>query len=554
VDSETRVVARLDAVADAVGQARRLLLDERAIERLNARDAALWSTHPETRRQIADSLGWLDVVGPMSKAWPDLVRFRREARQEGYTHAVLLGMGGSSLISILWTHVFQPGPDGLTLSVLDSTHPDTVKAVHDALPIGRTLFLVASKSGTTTEPNAYHRYFWRVVEQSGRDPRAAFVAITDPGTSLADEATRERWRHVFLNPPDIGGRYSALSLFGLVPAALMDLPGDALLARAAAMREALRAGEDNPGLMLGSVLGGGVQAGRNKLTLVFTPRLAAFATWLEQLLAESTGKAGTGVIPVTEPDLGDPAVYGADRLLVRARLADDPPDDFERRYAAIPSLTLTLPDPLQLGAEFLRWEAATALAGRVLGINPFDQPNVQESKDNTRDMLEQFQRAGALPEVEGVPTLDVRSPALAPLLTGWLTGLGAHEYVAVMAYLPYGSAVDERLTRLQTTLRNGLKVAVTLGYGPRFLHSTGQLHKGGPPIGRFLQIVGAPDASPALVVPGFGYTFNTLVAAQARGDLQALAARKRPVMAVSVGADAPAGLDRLLAAVADVVG
>ncbi len=552
--NETRVDVRVDAVADAVGRARRLLVDERAVERLNQGDASLWSTHAETRRQIADSLGWLEVVEPMSKAWPDLVRFRRAVRQEGFIHAVLLGMGGSSLISILWTHVFRPGPEGLTLSVLDSTHPDTVKAVHNALPMDRTLFLVASKSGTTTEPNAYHRYFWQAVEQAGRDPRTAFVAITDPGTPLADEATRGHWRHVFLNPPDIGGRYSALSLFGLVPAALMDLPGDALLDRAAAMREALRRPDDNPGVALGSVLGGGVQAGRDKLTLVFTPRLAAFATWLEQLLAESTGKAGTGVIPVAEPDLADPAVYGADRLLVRARLADDPPDDFDQRYAQIPSLTLTLPDPVQLGGEFLRWEAATALAGRVLGINPFDQPNVQESKDNTRAMLEQFARAGALPEVDGVPTLDVNSPALAPLLTGWLTGLAPNEYVAVMAYLPYGAAVDERLTRLQTLLRDGLKVAVTLGYGPRFLHSTGQLHKGGPPIGRFLQIVGDPDASPALPVPGFGYTFNTLVAAQARGDLQALAARKRPVMAVSVGADAPDGLDRLLAAVAEVVG
>ncbi len=551
---DTILETALETTEEQVARARRLLIDERAVDRLNAHDATLWSMHPETVRQIADSLGWLDVMGPMAKVWPELVRFRDDARLDGFTHAVLLGMGGSSLISILWTRVFGRSDTGLVLSVLDSTDPDVITELEATLPLGETLFLVASKSGTTTEPNAFHRYFWRRLEERGHDPRPSFVAITDPGTTLADEATQEHWRHVFLNPPDIGGRYSALSLFGLVPAALMGIDGEELLQRAAAMREALHAPADsNPGLELGAILGGAVQSGRDKVTLLCTPRLQAFATWLEQLLAESTGKAGTGVVPVAEPDLAAPAVYGADRLLVRLRLADDLPDAAWDAYAGHPRIAFTLPDTAQLGAEFLRWEAATALAGRVLGINPFDQPNVQESKDNTRDMLQAFQQHGRLPEVESVPSLYATSPALGPLLSGWLAGTEPGQYLAIMAYVPYDAEMDEKLSRLQVLLRDRLKMPVTVGYGPRFLHSTGQMHKGGPATGRYLQLTAAAERVAGLDVPGSGYTFNILIQAQSLGDLKALAGRGRPVMTVNLGGDPKAGLARLLDALKEVL-
>jgi len=534
----------LEGLAGSVERARDLLMRERAVERLNQRDASLWSVHQEVTREIEDSLGWLEVAEPMRAVWPDLVAFRMGLARDGFTHAVLLGMGGSSLISIVWTQIFPRGPGALTLLVLDSTDPEVVWELAETVPLGKTLFMVASKSGTTTEPNAFHRYFWRRMEEAGLDPRPAFVAITDPGTALAAEADREKWRHVFLNPPDIGGRYSALSLFGLLPACLMGIDGPALLERALAMREALRSpAADNPGLELGAILGGAVQGGRDKVTLLCTPRLRAFATWLEQLLAESTGKAGTGVVPVTEPDVGRPEVYGDDRLLVRIRLHDDPEDAAMGELSGRPRVLFTLSRTEDLGAEFLRWEAATALAGRVLGINPFDQPNVQESKDNTREMLKAVEDGGRLPEVEGAPGLYATSPALGPMLAGWLSDLEPGQYLAVMAYLPYGAKMDAALATLQCLLRDRLHVAVTVGYGPRFLHSTGQLHKGGPATGRYLQFTAAPERVKGLEVPGSPYTFNTLIQAQALGDLKALVSRGRPVMTVNLGGDPAAGVE-----------
>ena len=551
----TTLKVELEDAATTITRARDLLVRERAVERLNGRDASLWSVHQEAQRQIEDSLGWLDVAEPMEAVWPELVEFRDGLRRDGFTHAVLLGMGGSSLISILWTRVFRPGPQALTLQVLDSTDPEVVLRLSEQLPLGRTLFMVASKSGTTTEPNAFHRYYWKLMEDASLDPRSSFVAITDPGTSLATEADRGGWRHVFLNPPDIGGRYSALSLFGLLPACLMDLDGPAILAAARALREDLRrGGHENPALELGAILGGAVQGGRDKVTLLCTPRLAAFATWLEQLLAESTGKAGTGIVPVAEPVPGAPAVYGTDRLLVHIRLADeDEGTGFMETFRGHPRIEFTLGSVAGLGAEFLRWEAATALAGRVLGINPFDQPNVQESKDNTRDMLKVVEREGRLPDVEGAPGLHATSPALGPLLSGWLSGLEPGAYVAIMAYLPYGASVDERLWALQLLLRDRLRVAVTSGYGPRFLHSTGQMHKGGPATGRFLQLTAAAERVKGLPVPGSPYTFNTLIQAQAAGDLKALVGRGRPVMTVNLGGDPGAGLELVLNALRDVL-
>jgi transaldolase/glucose-6-phosphate isomerase len=531
--------------AAAVDRARALLVDQDAVRRLDRHDPTLWSEDPAVQRQIAQSLGWLDVMPAMEQAWPDLVRFRRDVRAAGLTHAVLLGMGGSSLISILWTRVFPRGPEGLDLLVLDSTDPESVRRVREPAPPDRTLYIVASKSGTTTEPDRFQRYFWEACRAAGVDPAPHFVAITDPGTPLERQATDEHWRHVFLNPADIGGRYSALSLFGLVPAALLDLPGEALLAAATAMRRRV-AEPDSPALALAALIGGAVQDGRDKLTLAFPPSLHAFSVWLEQLLAESTGKAGTGVVPVPDPRLGAPDVYGDDRVLVRVALATDPDDpSFDPLATRHPAVRYTLTDVVDLGGQFLLWEAATALVGKVLGINPFDQPNVQESKDNTRAMLDAYQRDGALPEVPGVVSLIAGSPVVAPAWEAFTHGLKAPEYLAVMAYLPETPATSALLEELGCALRDRYRVAVTVGYGPRFLHSTGQLHKGGPARGRFLQVVADPERVPAESIPGVPETFNILIQAQAQGDLLSLQRRQRPLLQVSLGRDVTGGLERL---------
>jgi transaldolase/glucose-6-phosphate isomerase len=539
-------VAAIEAERD---RALKLLTRENAAARLIQHDASLWSPHPEVQGQVSSSLGWLEVPTTMTPLWPDLVAFRREVARDGYTHAVLLGMGGSSLISVLWTTVFSPGPEALTLKVLDSTDPVAVRTLAESLPLAHTIFLVASKSGTTTEPDNFARYYWGVLNRAGISPAPHFAAITDPGTVLADQANREHWRHVFLNPSDIGGRYSALSLFGLVPAALMDLDGSALLASALAMREQIAgtAGPDNPAVALAAVLGGGVAAGRDKATLHGSPRLSAVTLWLEQLLAESTGKNGTGVVPVSETVLGSPQEYGADRILFTLTMADEPDDLAAAKLSHLPRVTFTVESLADLGGEFMRWEAATALTGRVLGINPFDQPNVQESKDNTREMLAaRAAHGGRLPEVEDVPRLGVESPALAPLLRAWLDDARPGEYLAVMAYLPERDDLAPRFAALQAALRARTGLAVAVSYGPRFLHSTGQLHKGGPAKGRFLQLVAPGERTPEVPVPGLDYSFNVLIAAQAQGDLRALADRGRPVLCINVGGDPELGLDDLI--------
>ena len=547
MEQATGIVYQPRGIADAVQAAEGVLRERHAVERLNKHEAALWSDDSAVTQQISNSLGWLDVAAAMAERWPELARFRDAARADGFTDAVLLGMGGSSLISIVWTEVFQQGPEGLRLHVLDSTDPETVETLKNRLPLATTLFLVASKSGTTTEPDRFHRFFWGAVEASGRDPARQFVAITDPGTALHTQASQGGWRAVFLNPADIGGRYSALSLFGLVPAALMDLPGDRILASAERMHDRIQNPADAPHLALGAMLGGAARAAMDKCTLAFEPVLAPFATWLEQLLAESTGKHGTGVIPVTESRVAGPAQYGRDRLLVRAALAGHPADpDFDALTNLNPAVRITLEDTVELGGQFLLWEAATALVGRVLGINPFDQPNVQESKDNTKAMLEVFSEQGALPEVEGAPSFAVDSPALRPALDAWLHGVGTGEYIAIMAYVPESEAATDLLHAAQAMLRNRLRIAVTVGYGPRFLHSTGQLHKGGPATGRFLQLTALSTRVPPLPIPGTGETFNVLIDAQARGDLKALASRGRPVLSLSMGGNVVEGLRTLV--------
>lgn len=486
------------------------LIAARTAARLWEGDISLWVTDPATP-EIRDRLGWLRVAGAMQAQAPALAAFAADARAH-FDRTVLLGMGGSSLApEVLWRSA-GAAPGFPALHVLDSTDPRAVAEVA-AGDLDRTLFLVASKSGSTLETDALAKFFWE-----RRPDGAHFVAITDPGTSLVKLAAERRYRRVFENPADIGGRYSALSYFGLVPAALLGIDVAALLA--SGMRMARACHEDapsNPGLALGAVIGEAARRGRDKLTFLLAPEIASFGLWLEQLVAESTGKNGVGIVPIAGEALGAPVTYGDDRIFVAldgpTRVAASPAHREALLAAGHPILQARLASPLDLGAEFFRWEFATAVAGAVLGIHPFDQPNVAESKRNTLEIL-------------------ATRPAPAPVATraelaAFLQGVRPGDYVALLAYLPATAEHDARLATIQARLRDRLRVAVSRGFGPRYLHSTGQLHKGGPPRGHFLLITSAIEDD--VPVPG-EVSFGTLESAQAQGDLRALRARRRPAL------------------------
>jgi glucose-6-phosphate isomerase len=456
-------------------------------------------------------------------------------------------MGGSSLAPDVFRLTFGAVRGSPRLHVLDTTDPGTVLSLRNRIDPRQTLFIVASKSGTTTETLSHYAYFWQEVRRAGsRRPGRNFAAVTDTGTPLETLAAEREFRWTFLNPRDIGGRYSALSYFGLVPGALMGMDVEQLLERANEMAHSCDASvpaEKNPGVWLGGVMGLLASMGRDKLTLIMAPRIGTFGYWLEQLVAESTGKEGKGIVPIEGEPLGSPEVYGEDRLFVHTRLQNDPDNDAVQRLedAGQPVVTLTARDRLDLGGEMLRWELATAVAGSLLGIDPFDQPNVQESKDNTTQVLEELQAQGGLREPDAVPAAEA-GPALAELLKQ----ARPNGYFAIMAYTARSAAADSALDQIRTRVRDATRMATTAGYGPRFLHSTGQLHKGGPPIGIFLQVV--QEDSRDVEVPGQPYSFSTLKQAQALGDLRALQSHGRPVLRVSLGRSPGAGWKALAAA------
>jgi transaldolase/glucose-6-phosphate isomerase len=487
-------------------------------KRIWARDPTVWKDDPNTP-EIRDRLGWLTVGEAMAQQVKSLKAFTDEVRAE-FGRVVLCGMGGSSLApEVLW-RTFGAAPGHPALHVLDSTDPRAVRQAEQGGDLAKTLFIISSKSGTTQESDSFFRYFWDRTGGRG----SQFVAITDPGTPLETLAGERRFRRAFFNPPDIGGRYSALSFFGLVPAALIGVDVETLLHRAHRMAEACAAcvpAPENPAVWLGAVLGEGALAGRDKATFVLSPGIASFGLWVEQLIAESTGKEGKGILPVADEPLGPPEVYGEDRLFVAMTLAGEADAGIESRLAALekaghPVVHLRLDDRYDLGQEYFRWEFATAVAGAVLRINPFDQPNVAESKANTKAVL--AKRSAPSPA------------ASAGELKTFLAGIKPGDYLAIMAYLPPTPENDRRLAAIRLRLRDRLKVATTLGYGPRFLHSTGQLHKGGPPVGHFLQIT--DRAKEDLPIPGEPFSFGQLEAAQAEGDLVALRARGRPAIRI----------------------
>ncbi len=499
---------RLGPLADAVAAEARRLAEANAVARIWDGDHTLWQPDPT---EVTDRLGWLRVGPEVAAAGPEIDAFVSGVVDDGFSHVLVMGMGGSSLFPEVVARTF-PSHDGQPeLRVLDTTDPAAIGRIPHECPLDRTLFVASSKSGGTIETRSHLEHFWALV---GRPEQ--FVVITDPGTELQSLAEDRGFRKVWQNRPDIGGRYSALSYFGMIPAALAGAGYQEMLA--AAERQARHLGPavdpaDNPGLRLGTILGTAVKAGRDKVTLVIDGEIDSFGLWLEQLLAESTGKQGTGVVPIAGERLGPPEVYGDDRLFVG--IGEHHGLDALAEHGH-PVVSLGYDGTSSLGSQVLLWEFATAVCGAVLGINPFDQPNVAEAKEATNQVL-----------AEGVP--DEPATPLDDLLAEVRPG----DYVAIQAYLDPDDGVVDAIEDARTAIRDRLVVATTFGLGPRFLHSTGQLHKGGPPTGVFVQVLG-PDATDA-DIPGRDFTFSTLKQAQAAGDLITL--REHDLRAARIAID-----------------
>lgn len=517
-----------------------LLRKHQVVDRIWRKDHTVWRQDPN---EIVNRLGWLSVIDLMREECASLEAFSQEVRDSGTEHIVLLGMGGSSLGSEVLGRVFGNAPGYPELITLDSTLPETVQAVAEHVDPLRTLFIVASKSGTTIEPLCHFAYFWALVQSRIGPLRAGrqFVAITDPGTPLARMAEEMHFRQTFLNPPETGGRFSVLSYFGMVPAALSGIDVCSLLDRAHGMRQrCLPSGsqDGNPGLCLGAAMGALARRGRNKLTLVASPAIECFGIWVEQLIAESVGKEGKGIVPVVGEPLGEVDEYGDDRFFVYLQLDDENRSNLEPaleklRRSGQPLLVISLADKNDLGAEFFRWEFATAIAGAVLGVHPFDQPDVQRAKDLTLRLLAQYQESH-----------QVSHPGSFQSMRDLLIASQEHSYFAVMAYLPQSPAVDESVRDLRRRVVQDTGMATMAGYGPRYLHSTGQLYKGGPGNGVYLHVtVDHPQDVP---IPGKAYTFGVLADCQAAGDLQALISLGRPVTAIHLSNKAHESLGTVL--------
>lgn len=545
--------AHLGPYQEAVEQALREMERQNIIARIWARDHTVWKPDPT---EIANRLGWLDIAEKMVENIDCLEALVEDARAEGLTDILLLGMGGSSLAPEVFSKVLGANNGYLDLTVLDITDPAAVLSQAERLDLRHTLFLVASKSGRTVETLSFYRRFynWAVAELGEEAAGRHFVAITDPGSQLIEIAAEHGFRAVFLNDPNIGGRYSALSYYGLVPAALVGVDLETLLDRALVMAcnctpNNAGCGSDNVGALLGAALGELAITGRNKLTLVLSDPIASFGDWIEQLVAESTGKEGKGILPVIGEPLGPPEVYGDDRVFVSLRLNGDESHDaaLQRLHdAGHPIVQLGLRDRYDLGGQFFLWEIATAIAGHLMQINPFDQPNVEASKRRAREMIDRYEREGKLPEGR-------RSPLSRDALLSFLDQSRLGDYVSLQVYSQPTRELDQALQTLRTRIRDRYKLATTVGYGPRFLHSTGQLHKGDAGNGLFIQLT--DDSTQDVSIPdragsaSISISFGILEAAQALGDQQALQDADRRVIRFHLGADVMGNLEKLIAAV-----
>jgi len=536
------------------------------VRRLWQRDASLWTGTDE-----ADWLGWLAVTKEQIAHLADLRRLAEEVKTGDFTDILLLGMGGSSLCPEVFAETFGHIAGFPQLHVLDSTDPAQVRAFESKVNLAKTLFVVSSKSGSTLEPNIFKQYFFERAKQTlGADKAGShFIAITDPGSKMQRVAEAGLFRHIFYGLPSIGGRYSALSNFGMVPAALMGLDVAKFLERTQQMVEACGPSttlEENPGAVLGIILSAAAKNGRDKVTIIASPEISDLGAWLEQLLAESTGKQGKGIIPVDRETLGAPAVYGDDRIFAYLRLNSAAAKQQDARVAALeqaghPVVRIAVEGIDNLGQEFFRWEIATAVAGSILGINAFNQPDVEASKIATRSLTEAYEKTGTLPAespiFEDSGTKLFTDPAnaaelaksvgkdksLASYLRAHLNRLSTGDYFALLAFIQMNSAHESSLQEMRHAVRDKKRSATCLGFGPRFLHSTGQAYKGGPNTGVFLQVT--CDDAAGLPVPGQKYTFGVVKAAQARGDFQVLADHGRRALRVHLGKDLQAGLDTL---------
>jgi len=592
VNSQT---ASLPANLDAA--VKKTLDDWRAsgkVRRLWQQDASLWTGEDE-----AKWLGWLSITDEQLANAAKLKALADEVKSAGFSDILLLGMGGSSLCPEVLALTFAPTPGFPRLHILDSTDPAQVRTVEKKVDLARTLFIVSSKSGSTLEPNIYKQFFFERVKQTvGADKAGShFIAITDPGSKMQLVAERDRFRHIFYGLPSIGGRYSALSNFGMIPAAAMGLDTGKFLQRTKQMVEACKASatvEQNPGVMLGLIMGTAAKLGRDKITLITSPGISDLGAWLEQLIAESTGKLGKGIIPVDREDIGAPEVYGDDRIFAYLRLDPAPDAAQDAKVAALekaghPVVRIAVSDIYSLGQEFFRWEIATAVAGSILGINAFNQPDVEASKIVTKQLTSAYESTGALPPEKPIieeagfklfadeknaaalvarveaglrPAGTGRSPAITQsgttsggalknYLRAHLGRLGTNDYFAVLGYIEMNAEHESLLQDLRMAVRDRKRVATCLGFGPRFLHSTGQAYKGGPNSGVFLQVT--CDDAQDLPVPGQKYTFGVVKAAQARGDFQVLADRNRRALRVHLGSDVKAGLTKLVELVKQIL-
>jgi transaldolase / glucose-6-phosphate isomerase len=535
------------------------------VKRLWDRDSSLWTGTDES-----NWLGWLDIVEEQTAQQEQLQKIAKEVQARGFEHVLLLGMGGSSLCPEVLRMTFGHIPHFPVLHVLDSTDPAQVKAFEHQIDMAKTLFIVSSKSGSTLEPNIFKQYFFERAKQivGGHEVGKHFIAITDPGSKMQQVAEADRFLHVFFGRASIGGRYSALSNFGMVPAAVIGLDTKKFLARAAEMVHACGpsvAIEENAGAALGCILGAAANVGRDKVTIITSPGISDLGAWLEQLLAESTGKIGKGIIPVDREQLASPDVYGTDRVFTYIRLENRVDPAQEAKVAALeqagqPVVRITMPDIYDLGAEFFRWEIATAVAGAIIGINAFNQPDVEASKLATRSLTSEYEKTGSLPpekailEDSGIKLFtDEKNAAelaktagdksLSSYLKAHLSRIKTGDYFAVLGYIQMNAEHEKDLQAIRHEVRDKKHVATCLGFGPRFLHSTGQAYKGGPNTGVFLQVT--CDDAVQLPVPGQKYTFGVVKAAQARGDFQVLAERGRRALRVHLGSDLKSGLATL---------
>jgi glucose-6-phosphate isomerase len=549
------------------------LVRDDAVRRLFRRDPTLWKEGAEHRSIILNRLGWLDSPHWLGERIEELTSFASEVRSEGFTRVLLLGMGGSSLAAEVLAEVLTAAPGAPTLEVLDSTDPAAIRAAEASHRLDRTFFLVSSKSGRTIETLSQYRYFrTRLEEMRVADAARRFIAITDGGSALERLAREEGMRRVFLNPADIGGRYSALSYFGMVPAALLGHDLESLAERASRAAEACTSSDPvlNDALRLGAFLGAAALAGKDKLTLLTSPSLRPLGYWIEQLVAESTGKEGRGIVPVEGEPPGFARYYSPDRCFVSITLASEPASELaglgaELRQAGAPWIDITLSERIELGAEFFRWETATAIAGAALRIDPFDEPNVQESKDNTAAILVEIEKSGEVPSgeprsrEEGVEiyltdglwrTLTSNTPghpSLEMLIGRFLALKKPGDYLAILAYLQRTAASESAFAQLRREIRDAVRIPVLQGYGPRYLHSIGQLYKGGPAGGMFLIITSADGQD--LPIPESGVTFGKLQLAQALGDLRSLDSRGKPTLRLHIAGSVTQGLATIAQAV-----